>query len=407
MANLRGKPFAVIPARDDETPSKATNDLQGRVFDTFEQLEDARRGMLVSTVANVPASIVLSEQLVVVYSGKGGDVMRLPPASLRGSGRGQVLFLANQGTGTVTVAPSGRDTLNGVTTIAANGTAAFWSDGSTRWHELSVPANAVLSTRNLVSTADITLDGSASATKDLSADRTIGLVNAGAGAGTIGTAGITSITLDAKGRVTGAATATYVVAARSLISTADITLDGAASATVDLSANRTIGLANAGPGLGTIGTGAAFLQTVTLDAKGRVTAATAASATTGDWTARDFIGRRLVANAGTAIVAGDFTLSAGFGTTRSISAVTSGTRDMRGQFQVTSAGAGQAANPTITLTFKDGTFPAAPFAMVLRNGGSQPTVQTTWSTTATTLVITFVGTPVAAEVYGYNFMVMG
>lgn len=407
MANLRGKPFAVIPARDDEKPSKAIEQVQRNVFDTFDQLEDARRGLLISTVANVPASIVLSEQLVVVYTGKGGDVMRLPPASLRGSGRGQVLLVANQGTGTVTLAPSGRDTLNGVATVAANGTAAFWSDGSTKWHELSVPANVVLSTRNLVSTADITLDGSASATKDLSADRTIGLANAGAGAGTIGTAGITSITLDAKGRVTAAAIATYVIAARSLISTADILLDGAASNTVDLSANRTIGLANAGAGAATYGSGASFVQTVTVDAKGRVTSATAASATTGDWTARDHIGRRLVVNTGTAIVAGDFTLSAGFGATRSISAVTTGTRDMRGQFQVTAAGAGLAANPTITLTFKDGAFPAAPFAMVLRNGGSQPLVQTTWSTTATTLVITFVGTPVAAEVYGYNYMVMG
>lgn len=407
MPSLRGKPFAVIPARDDEKPSKAIEQVQRNVFDTFDQLEDARRGLLISTVANVPAGIVLSEQLVVVYSGKGGDVMRLPPAALRGSGRGQVLFVANQGTGTVTLAPSGRDTLNGVTTVAANGTAAFWSDGSTKWHELSVPANVVLSTRNLVSTADITLDGSASATKDLSADRTIGLANAGAGAGTIGAAGITSITLDAKGRVTAAATATYVVAARSLLSTADILLDGVASNTVDLSANRTIGLANAGPGLGALGTTASFLQTVTLDAKGRVTAAAASNTVTGDLTSRDHIGRRLTVNTGTAIVAGDFTLSAGFGTTRSIASITTGTRDMRGLFSVSSSGTGQAANPTITLTFKDGTFPAAPFAMVSRNGGSQPTVQTTWQTTATTLVITFVGTPVAGDTFGYSYMVMG
>ena len=109
---------------------------------------------------------------------------------------------------------------------------------------------------------------------------------------------------------------------------------------------------------------------------------------------------------GTSLVAGDFSLSAGWGTTASVSAV-SGT-DQRFRITVTSAGTGQGANPTITLTFKDGTWTTAPFAVAHRGGGSQPTVSLdVTSTTATTLVATFNGTPVAAETYDINCIVMG
>jgi hypothetical protein len=108
---------------------------------------------------------------------------------------------------------------------------------------------------------------------------------------------------------------------------------------------------------------------------------------------------------GTGLVAGDFALSAGFGTTASV-AVASGSKDVRGAITVTSAGVGQAANPTITLTFKDGAFPAAPFAVVARAGGSQRTVPVEVTTVSTTqLVATFLGTPVAAETYTLSWTV--
>jgi hypothetical protein len=69
---------------------------------------------------------------------------------------------------------------------------------------------------------------------------------------------------------------------------------------------------------------------------------------------------------GTALVAGDFALSAGWGSTASVSAIT-GT-DSRFLIEVTSAGTGQAVNPTITLTYADGAWPSAPFPQITDNG---------------------------------------
>jgi hypothetical protein len=114
---------------------------------------------------------------------------------------------------------------------------------------------------------------------------------------------------------------------------------------------------------------------------------------------------RISGSQGAALVAGDFVLSAGFGTTASIGTIT-GT-DTASRFTVTSAGTGQGANPTITLTFKNGAWTTAPFAIVARAGGSQLTVVATWTVTTTTLVITFNGTPVAGETYTFSTFVMG
>jgi hypothetical protein len=109
---------------------------------------------------------------------------------------------------------------------------------------------------------------------------------------------------------------------------------------------------------------------------------------------------------GTALVAGDFALSAGFGASASISAIATGTNDSRGRITITAAGAGVGANPTCTLTFKDGTWTTAPFAIVCRSGGSQPTIAFDVTTTATTAVFTFKGTPVAAETYSIFFQII-
>jgi hypothetical protein len=114
---------------------------------------------------------------------------------------------------------------------------------------------------------------------------------------------------------------------------------------------------------------------------------------------------RYKATGGTPLVAGDIALSAGWGTTASVSAI-SGT-DQRHRFTITSAGTGQGANPTATLTFKDGTWTAAPFAVCSRNGGDQASVLPTWTTTATTLIITFPGTPTAAQTFSFECVVMG
>ena len=114
--------------------------------------------------------------------------------------------------------------------------------------------------------------------------------------------------------------------------------------------------------------------------------------------------KRIGGGLGPLVVAGDFALSAGMGATASI-AITAGSTDRRGRATITSAGGSQGANPTATLTFKDGAFPAAPFAQVCRGGGSQRTVPVDVSCTATTMVVTLLGTPVDAETYIFDWNV--
>ena len=114
---------------------------------------------------------------------------------------------------------------------------------------------------------------------------------------------------------------------------------------------------------------------------------------------------RYKATGGSTPSAGDFSLSAGWGTTGNVGTI-SGT-DARLRFTVNSSGSGQGANPTVTYTFKDGTWTTAPFAIVSRNGGDQAAVLPTWTITATTLVITFPGTPVAGESFIFEVIVIG
>jgi hypothetical protein len=76
-----------------------------------------------------------------------------------------------------------------------------------------------------------------------------------------------------------------------------------------------------------------------------------------------FTAERFMQRGGTALVAGDFALSAGWGTTASV-VVDANSVDGRWRITVTSNGTGQSANPTITLTFKQA-YPIAMFPIVL------------------------------------------
>lgn len=119
------------------------------------------------------------------------------------------------------------------------------------------------------------------------------------------------------------------------------------------------------------------------------------------------------ANGGQALAASDFSLSAGFGSTASV-AVAAGGNDARFKITVTSAGTGQAVNPTCTLTFKDGawmtpngTDTMAPVVVTTRAGGSQATVQFQATSTTTTAVLTFMGTAAAGETYSVMVQALG
>jgi hypothetical protein len=141
-----------------------------------------------------------------------------------------------------------------------------------------------------------------------------------------------------------------------------------------------------------------------------VTGATTLSSTlavTGNLTSSaDTKVKRLKASQGTALVAGDFALSAGWGSTAAVSAIT-GT-DQGAQFTVTPGGAGIGANPTITVTFKDGTWTNAPIAVVQRIGGNDAAPSTVGaSVSATALTISPVYTPVSGNTTIFSFICMG
>lgn len=80
----------------------------------------------------------------------------------------------------------------------------------------------------------------------------------------------------------------------------------------------------------------------------------------------------------------------------------------RGQVTVT-IGTGPGLNPTIIFTFVDttpGNLPSAPQALVLRNGGTGA-LPHTWTTSATALTITLVGTPTVGETYIFEWRLTG
>lgn len=110
---------------------------------------------------------------------------------------------------------------------------------------------------------------------------------------------------------------------------------------------------------------------------------------------------------GTSHVAGDYVLSAGWGNTATVSAVAA--RDSAGRVSITCNGTGILANPTVTLTYKDGTWTVAPVSLPVRADINAPSTATfvPTSDTATTAVWTFLGTPVAASIYTVSFLTGG
>lgn len=114
---------------------------------------------------------------------------------------------------------------------------------------------------------------------------------------------------------------------------------------------------------------------------------------------------RLLADQGTALAAADVAVSAGWGATATKSIA--GT-DMNGVVTVGAAGAGQAANPTVTVTFKDGAWPQAPrvFVQNLTGGAARHHAPVT-SVSTTTFTFTPEFTPVAGTTYTYSYIVQG
>jgi hypothetical protein len=119
----------------------------------------------------------------------------------------------------------------------------------------------------------------------------------------------------------------------------------------------------------------------------------------------DFYVNRLSANYGSSLSASDFSLS-GWGSGAQIF-LYSNSADQRGQVQILPGGSGIGTNPTVTLTFHDGTWHQYPFAVVGRNDTCAPAGAATWSINPTTLTITFQGTPVAGCYYTFTWLIIG
>jgi len=110
------------------------------------------------------------------------------------------------------------------------------------------------------------------------------------------------------------------------------------------------------------------------------------------------------------IPSGNVSLSSEWGSTAS---VFMGARcsDRRGGVSVTSAGTGQGANPTLTITFATPDRPWAhePYVVVCSGGGTdQLTVPWSFvSSTTTTFILKWHGTPVATKDYTFVYLVEG
>lgn len=118
---------------------------------------------------------------------------------------------------------------------------------------------------------------------------------------------------------------------------------------------------------------------------------------------------RFYAARGTSLVSGDFSGS-GWGTGATYTPLT-GSKDQMGQVEIATGTASFVANPTVTLTFKDGTWSNAPFgvAICVRSGGASvdgfgchitgfSNVSVTW---------TVYVTPTTSETYRIQWIMMG
>jgi len=111
------------------------------------------------------------------------------------------------------------------------------------------------------------------------------------------------------------------------------------------------------------------------------------------------------AGSGTAHVAGDYVAHANWGTSPTITPLA---RDTGGRVSVL-AQATTGANPTLTLTFKNGTWTTAPAVICSRGDAAAPTT-CFWAVTtvsATAVTFTLVGTPTAGNTYILDFVAMG
>jgi hypothetical protein len=115
--------------------------------------------------------------------------------------------------------------------------------------------------------------------------------------------------------------------------------------------------------------------------------------------------KRLFLNTGTALAAGNFALSAGWGNTAAVSGVLG--FDPCWEILITANGTGISSSPTIVLTFADGTWTNSPIAISKMVGGTGQFADVSDALTATTWTMTYNGLPVAGSTYRLRGLVIG
>jgi len=121
-----------------------------------------------------------------------------------------------------------------------------------------------------------------------------------------------------------------------------------------------------------------------------------------------FQSKRYTVDGGTTLVSGSFTLSAGWGTTASLAITDATSKDAAAVVTVTSSGTGQAANPTLLLTFTDGTWTNIPACIAIQSGGTGIFGDSTTTTrSATAQTWQWNATPTAAATYEFTIHCTG
>jgi hypothetical protein len=116
--------------------------------------------------------------------------------------------------------------------------------------------------------------------------------------------------------------------------------------------------------------------------------------------------KRIVANQGTALSSTDFSLSAGWGTTASITSVSG--QDSATYLTISSTGTGQASGPTLTQTFHDGAWSNPPECISRQTGGTGIVSDWTVSSRSTTKYVwTYNSIPCAGCTYELSVMCDG
>ena len=115
-------------------------------------------------------------------------------------------------------------------------------------------------------------------------------------------------------------------------------------------------------------------------------------------------GGRIDGSLGTDVVAGDFVIGAGFGTTPVV-AVLAGSTDQRGQITVTADATAAQATATVILTFADGAFKVAPVcgASVYSDSAITDTGHVRVVSDTTTMTMTLDVLPVDTKIYVFKY----